>query len=438
MNQERSQLDVYGPLKASVAYLLFTLFLHVFGPWSYKDEKLIPVLLFMLAAISMFSLGYFSVARKWRGVIVRDEKRYESNYRRYRNFSKLCLLAQLILVLCSLVSGWLDGFFSIGSIFNPGQIYFDALERARNESEVSIVGKISTLASPILYFSSIFFIFNFARTSRAWRVLLILTMGLQLFYDTLLRGAQKGFFDLGIMVITVTFVAVFFSRERYRALIRKGLVIFAALVAIFIFFQLSRMDATGVVYYTGNGIMVLDRDGLIFTLLGDSLGLGLAMLINYLSQGYYGLSLCLQLPFEWTFGIGNSFALMSYAEQYLGMYGIFERTYPARMEAEFGWPAKMFWHTFFPWVASDITFPGAIILMFVIGRIFAKSLWDGIAKGSVLGASVFYFIATLIFYLPANNQLMQTRKMMIGFVGLLALWMIGRLILSLQRRRTAR
>lgn len=372
------------------------------------------------------------------GGIVRDEKRCESNYRRYRNFSKLCLITQLILVLCSLVSDWKDGLLSLGSIFNPGQIYFDALERARNESEVSIVGKISTLASPMLYFCSIFFIFNFSRISVRWKALLILTMGLQLFYDTLLRGAQKGFFDLGIMIVTVTFVAVFFNRERYRALIRKGLVILAALVAIFVFFQLSRMDAIGVVYYTGNGIMVLERDGPLFALLGDSLGLGVAMLISYLSQGYYGLSLCLQLPFQWTFGLGNSFALTSYAEQYLGAYGIFERTYPARMEAEFGWPAKMFWHTFFPWVASDITFPGAIALMFVIGRAFAKSMWDGIAKGSVLGVSVFYFIATLIFYLPANNQLMQTRKMMIGFVVLLAFWVIRGFIVSMQRRRAAR
>lgn len=438
MNKVRSELNVYGPLKVSVAYLALTLFLHVFGPWTYADEKFLPVLLFMLAAVAMFSLGYFSVARKWRGSIVRNDRKFESNYRRYRNFSKVCLVIQLILVMSSFVSDWRDGLLSLGSIFNPGQIYYDALERAGDGSSISIIGKISTLASPIFYFSTIYFIFNFARINRKWQILLVMTVVLQLFYDTLLRGAQKGFFDLGIMLVTVTFIAVFFSRTKYRALLRKGLAILAALVAIFIFFQLSRMDANGVVYYAGNGKMMLNRDGLFFALFGDSLGLGLAMLITYLSQGYYGLSLCLQLPFQWTFGIGNSFALTSYAEQYLGMYGVFEGSYPARMEATFGWPAKMFWHTFFPWVASDITFPGTIVLMFVIGRIFAKSMWDGIAKGSVLGVCIFYFISTLIFYLPANNQLMQTRKMMIGFVVLLALWLVSGLILSMQRMRTAR
>ncbi|WP_132982876.1 hypothetical protein [Thermomonas haemolytica] len=431
-------MNVYGPLKVSVAYLAFTLFLHVFGPWTYADEKLLPVFLFMLAAIAMFSLGYYSIARKWRGAIVKDERKCESNYRRYRSFAKICIVVQLILVVLSFVLDWRDGLLSLGSIFNPGQIYYDALERVGNESSVSITGKISTLISPVIYFSTIFFILNFARINKKWRILLVSTLALQLLYDTLLKGAQKGFFDLGIMVVTVTFIAVFFSRLKYRALLSKGMAILVALVAIFIFFQLSRMDAYGVVYYTGNGTMMLDRDGIFFTLFGDSLGLGLALLVTYLSQGYYGLSLCLQLPFQWTYGLGNSFALTSYAEQYLGVYGIFEGTYPARMEATFGWPAKMYWHTFFPWVASDITFPGTIILMFVIGRVFAKSMWDGIAKGSALGASIFYFMATLIFYLPANNQLMQTRKMMIGFVVLFALWMLGGLILSMQRMRAAR
>lgn len=438
MSQIRSELSVYGPLKVSVAYLAFTLFLHVFGPWTYKDEKLLPVFLFMLAAIAMFSLGYFSVARKWRGVIVRNERRCESNYRRYRNFAKFFLVVQLLLVTSSFVSDWMGGLLSLGSIFNPGQIYIDALDRARNDSSISIIGQISTLASPLFYFSTIFFIFNFTKTQRKWRILLVLTLLFQLFYDTLLKGAQKGVFDLAIMVVSVTFVTAFFNRVKYRALLRRGVGTLTGLIAIFIFFQLSRMDAYGVAYYAGNSIMVLDRDGLFSTLLGDTLGLGLALLIGYLSQGYYGLSLCLQLPFQWTFGIGNSFALTSYAEQYFGMYGVFEGTYPARMEAAFGWPAKMSWHTFFPWAASDITFPGTIILMFVIGRIFAKSMWDGIAKGSVLGVSIFYFIVTFIFYLPANNQLMQTRKMMIGFVVLLALWVVSGLILSMQRMRTAR
>lgn len=67
MNHASPKLSIYGPLNVSVAYLLVTLFLHVFGPWTYKNEKLLPVLLFMFAAIAMFSLGYFSVARKWRG-----------------------------------------------------------------------------------------------------------------------------------------------------------------------------------------------------------------------------------------------------------------------------------------------------------------------------------------------------------------------------------
>ena len=375
----------------------------------------------------MFSLGYISIARKWRGTIQKSERDHEKNYRRHRKLAKFSLITQLTLTILSFLSGWNEGSLSLDSLSNPGELYVNALDRQENSSSTSIVGQLSTLASPIFYFGTIYFIFNFSRTTRPWRHCLIAAIGLQLLYDVLLKGAQKAFFDVGIMIVTATFLSTFFSLERYRALRRMGLILFAALLALFIFFQLSRLDAYGITDYSGNGVMVLHRDGLLFQLLGDSLGLGVSMFIGYLSQGYYGLSLCLQLPFQWTYGIGNSFALTSYAEQYFGIQGIFERTYPARMEAAFGWPAKMYWHTFFPWMASDITFGGTIVLMFFIGRVFAASLWNGATKGSTLDISIFYFMATLIFYLPANNQLMQTRSMMIGFTVLLAIWTAKRL-----------
>lgn len=436
MGQIGSQLNVYGPLKLSVAYLLFTLFLHIFGPWDYRDEKLLPVLIFMIAAIAMFSLGYFSVARRWRGVIFRNDSAFQLNYSRYLNFAKLSLVVQLLLTLLSFMSDWIDGLLSLSSLFDPGQIYVDAIRR--QELESSIVGRIATLASPAFYFSTVFFIFHYSNVSLRWRIVLVQTIVLQLLYGMLLRGAQKAFFDVGIMVAAVIFLTVFYNRGRYIALLRKGLVSLALLLGLFVFFQLSRLDAYGVTYYSGNATMALDRGSVLFEFFGESVGLGLALFVGYLSQGYYGLSLCLQLPFQWTFGVGNSFALMSYIEQYFGVYGVFEGTYPARMEAAFGWPATMYWHTFFPWVASDITFPGSVLLMFVIGRVFAKSMWDGVARGDVLGACVFYFMATLIFYLPANNQLMQTRGMMIGFVVLLAFWMVGGLLSSIHRARTFR
>jgi hypothetical protein len=152
--------------------------------------------------------------------------------------------------------------------------------------------------------------------------------------------------------------------------------------------------------------------------------LGLSLFISYISQGYYGLSLTLQLPFEWSYGMGNSFAMTSYAEQYFGMSGIFEKTYPFRMENVFNWPAKMYWHTIFPWLASDITFPGALALMFFVGRGYARSLIDSVIYESPLGISAFYLLTILLLYLPANNQLMQAREMMIATVVLFFSWFI--------------
>jgi hypothetical protein len=425
MHRDKQAFGVYAPMNFFVVYVIFTLILHVLGPWEYKDEVLWQVVIYISLAMLFFVLGYRSIAARYVKKIYRDEAICENNYRRLIGIAKTGLVLQILLNLLLAASDYADGRLSFEGLLNPGQAYIDALELNRDGGgTVSFVGQIKTLFSPWMYFADAFLLFNYSRISVRWRLILVFTLSFQLVHGALIKAAQKGFFDLFILFTSVGILRVYFDRARFIKLAKYSLAFLFGVVAIFALFQLSRMNAYDALDYSGVDRMKLDRDGLLFSILGDSLGLATSLFVGYLSQGYYGLSLCLQLPFEWTYGLGNSFALASYAEQYLGVASVADNTYPSRMEAYFGWPAKMYWHTFFPWVASDLTFIGAIILMYLIGRSYARSFIDGVVFESPLGICVFYFISTLMIYLPANNQLMQTREMMIGTLVLVITWLV--------------
>lgn len=414
--------SVYGPMNFFILYVAFTLVLHVIGPWDYKDEVFWPVIIFMTLAMLSFILGYRHVATRYSRKIKRNLSVCSENFRRFLGWAKAGVLVQIFLTVLIAFSDYSDGRLSVDGLLNPGQAYIDALDFNKDGGAISLVGQIKTIFSPIFYFADAFLLFNYAKINKRWRALLVFALFFQLSHGALTKAAQKGFFDLFILFAAIGILRVYFDRAKFVKLVKLSLVFFIGVIAIFALFQLSRMDAYDALDYSGVERMRLDREGILFTLLGNNFGLAASLFIGYLSQGYYGLSLCLQLPFEWTYGLGNSFALTSYAEQYFGISNIFDSTYPSRMDAYFGWPAKMYWHTFFPWVASDLTFVGAVIIMYPIGWGCAKSFIDGVVFESPLGICVFYFLSTLMIYLPANNQLMQTREMMIGTFVLVFAW----------------
>ncbi len=411
------------PMKLAVAYIMVTLLLHMIGPWIYPNESLGAVFLYIGLVTALFCLGYNSFARHFRGALWKDRELSVSNFHTFSRVAKVGLAIQCFFVILLAASDFMQGNMSIRDILNPGQIYMSALDAGREGGIVSLTTQLRTLLSPLIYFSNVFLLLNYVKLVDRWKLLLISTLILQTTYDVLSKGAQKGVFDLLIMVTSLGILSSYSNPRIYRRLKRFVGFFLLTAISLFFIFQLSRLSAFNALDYSGVDQMQLDRNGIFFSVFGDSLGLGIALFISYLSQGYYGLSLALQLPFEWTGGIGNSFALMSYAEQYLGTVGIAERTYPFRMEYVFGWPARMYWHTFFPWVASDLTFVGAALLMYPIGRLYAKSLVESLVFDSPFAASIFYFLSILLLYLPANNQLMQTREMMIGFTVLITLWL---------------
>ena len=177
--------------------------------------------------------------------------------------------------------------------------------------------------------------------------------------------------------------------------------------------QLGRSDGAEVKSTLHSLKVEVDRDGIFIKHLPIFIREGVIAFSFYLTQGYQGLCLSFDEPFIPTWGVGHSRFLTSYADKYLGT-DIENSTYPARVEISTGLDSKVYWHTMFPWFASDVTFPGTIVLIYLFSYLFAMAWKDSLEYKNPYAISIFLQIAVLFTYMSANNQVFQSGS---GFVG---------------------
>lgn len=148
----------------------------------------------------------------------------------------------------------------------------------------------------------------------------------------------------------------------------------------------------------------------IRSVLGDDATLGLSGLIDYVSGGYVGLGANLTMPFVPTFGLGASPGLAGLVEMSTGYTVDPDLTFPMRTEQATGVPALEKWQTVYPWLASDLTFLGAVVAIGLVGFLFARAWVRAIFTGRLIwvGWTVVGFL--FIMYIPLNNQLIASTQ----------------------------
>jgi len=163
----------------------------------------------------------------------------------------------------------------------------------------------------------------------------------------------------------------------------------------------------------------------MFKVLGKELGFGIANIVSlYMSGGYYGLSLCLSLPFVWTYGLGSSYTLNMIFVRIFGSENQLINTYPARMEARYGWPALTRWNTIFPWLASDFSFWGAILLFLPFSAIYSLSWKEAVDYQNPISIVLFSILTVGVVYIPANNQLFHSVESFVQSGIILLTWAV--------------
>lgn len=144
---------------------------------------------------------------------------------------------------------------------------------------------------------------------------------------------------------------------------------------------------------------------------------------SYLTQGYYGMSQALTLPWVPMYGVGNSMFCVDFISD--NICDVDQYTYQVRMEP-MGWDSDIQWHSMYTWLANDVSFFGVILVMFVIGLLFGAMFRDAITTANPFAKiSVFYFILMMLF-IPCNNQIAQKADTLFSFILVVACWLISK------------
>ena len=145
----------------------------------------------------------------------------------------------------------------------------------------------------------------------------------------------------------------------------------------------------------------------------------------YLTHGYFPTYLSLRQPFVPCYGVGNSMFLQRQVARLTGNPRLGECAYPFRLH-ESGFYASRYWTTIYPWIASDVTFPGVVVVMGLIGWLSGLAWLDVLGGRNPFAVALLGQLLVLLYYVPAHNKIMQTGEGVSAFVVLFGAWAYSR------------
>lgn len=380
---------------------------NIFGPRVYLNYSIRYTIVFMVIYLIIVGIGFYS------GFNFKIRTGKIKSLLKPLKLFKICVSFLFLAYIIHIYNLHSSGKLNL-NITEVGSNYLEFYQKYYSKKEEGVftyeilflvftaIPKFIVLALGFMYFKRLDKIFKFLFISNVTMILIS---------HTLSMGNQKSIGDIVIFgMIAFMLFASRISNQKRKSIFRKSLVIMIIFFVFLSFSQYTRFDKTNnITVENFNKVMEpfnqYNPNHLIFDLLGDKAGLAVSHFITgYLSSGYYGLSLCLQLPFEWTYGIGSSPGLTTIAEKVTGK-DIYGKTYISRMEQKFNVPGKRLWHTIFPWLASDFTFIGVLILFGFISFIYGLTWKEILLCRNPVSLLMFSLLTILFIFVPANNQI---------------------------------
>ena len=251
---------------------------------------------------------------------------------------------------------------------------------------------------------------------------------------SILRGTDKELADLFVVGMAAVFVvigrSIVIGKRRGELLKRSWpvavLAILFLLFAQTLFTQRKEQRIGGFVSRTSvcanDSRICSDLDNPLISWLPLRQRFGLTVFILSTCSGYYGLELAMEKPFDTSFGLGHSPATLSAYEAVTGDTTVHHRTYTYRNGLD-GWSEDSYWSTLIAWIANDVGFEGAIFVLALIGFMWGKWWREAAAGMSDPAAVLFALSTTMIFYLPANDQVLASYDGYTVLIVWLIIWM---------------
>lgn len=409
----RSRLS--APYRTLVIWIAFTFFLFAFGPITYKCDKLLSAIY-----IVAFTIVGFLFYRQAANVSIKHQRvsrRFE--IKKILRFSIIYSVILTAVYVLEYIGRYGFKEFNLLYIVESMAISYTDHE----EYSFMISAWILSYTKWIRIIALVLGAFYWKDLSRNLKFLYILLAYLIVMQNTLYVGSQKEIIDLAIYIY-VPVIMRMFSQGRKIKMSNKFLILGFALAAMFFMGSvISGRRALWSEMYAADASLEFNQNNWMVSWMPETMANSFSSISAYLSQGYRGLSLCLSLPFEWSYGLGSSFKLMNDFSRWFGIpIESMANSYPVRMEQEFGVGAYSAWHSIFPWLASDFTFIGAILVVGIFIFFWAKAWKEFIELKSWISIVFFAHFTILMLYIPCNNQLFQTRDSIISTIVIAILW----------------
>lgn len=398
------------PIRIILTYLLVTIVLYAIN--ADRPETRNPFLLYPYLIVSYLLLYFgFKLGTK------KAEKRVQSskiNTNTIFGFSlqtySFFLIISVILLHLTLNERTGSFWFDFSSLQNFGNAYLQNYEFIINRQGSSLVEWARAILAPITLLYLALGITCWKKLSIIQKVLMIyLALGNIFMY--LLSGVNKMFADTIIMLLIYALIGILRSNVLKVKLgefltagkkIKKLVVAMTIIVTIFI------------CTFTVNIGSRVGAETLSF----DKI---LEYTTRYFANGYIALDCSFEQPFDSTFGFGSSMYLLHSTRGWFGTDFFYERTYLTKNEVLFGIDQSKNWSTIFVWIGNDISLLGAMIAMFFIGRFFGKVWMESIYQDNPYSLVLCGLMTQLCFYIPANNQIVQTFEALAGLLLMLLL-----------------
>jgi hypothetical protein len=410
------------PLFFFQAYLSLTVYFFFYGPWPWEIKNTIQLLAYLIFVQISILVGYFSAwfqIKKASESVLCNNTPFE--VRRGVYFLRQSFYFTLIMIIPSSLSR--TGQFIpdvVAGLTNTGAVYNDNYERLIGGNAYVLVEYLRMLLSPwlialfpltVVYWTQLS---NWLRFGCSFAVL----ANLSLYIAT---GTNKGLADFVVTGPWLIYLAVSTGMLNLKIKRSHLALVFIVLFYGFLeFFGSSQSKREGNVgefgaFNTGVGLIQADA-GMLGDFLNDNFRIIYESLTRYVVQGYYALSLSMQVDQSSTLGFGHSMFLARNADMVFGTNYFTAGSLPGLVEANFGWSMTALWHSIYPWLASDFGFVGSIVVMGFFSYLLSLSWGMSLCTLGYRWISMAFMMLVLFFYIPANNQIFQSGETCVGFV----------------------
>ncbi|MHC8523481.1 O-antigen polymerase [Rossellomorea sp. H39__3] len=411
---------LYLPWKIFVMYIFITLFLNFFGPWEYVEYNKVLVLVYISAFIFLGTIAF--------------KLGIDFNLRKIKSFHKLgnlpegnikianiSIVISLILYLFLIVERVL--IYGIPDI--DGNV-LETLNNAYNAKSFTFTYSywLYSYLSVFDIIAKVLGIYHFKELKLNKKILYITLIFTSLFYTFYYDGNQKGIGDLFVYIFSASIIL--YSRGSKKIKIKyifASLSLIVGALYLFISNLSERISGWGWTPQSLDGRAFANYDHWMIRYLPEELKIGGMAIFNYISNGYYGLSLCLQLPFSWSMGFGSSFAFREMITRWFNISdNSYSSPYPEIMTKTYGYDGYVNWVSIFPWLASDFTFFGAILFISLFIYFYAVAWFKSIIYGNWISIVLVAHLNIFLLYIPNNNQLFQSKTSFVATIIIFILW----------------